>query len=41
MMDFLLGDVRKDRFPGGLANRKRTVAALPTEKMDFDFWWRK
>ena len=31
MMDFLLGDVRKNRFSGRLADRKRTVAALPTE----------
>ena len=30
-MDFLLGDVRKNRFPGRLADRKSTVAALPTE----------
>ena len=31
MMDFLLGDVRKDRFPGRLADRKSSVAALPAE----------
>jgi len=31
MMDFLLGDVRKNRFPGRLADRKSTVAALPAE----------
>ena len=30
-MDFLLGDVRKNRFPGRLADRKSTVAALPAE----------
>jgi len=31
IMDFLLGDVRKNRFPGRLADRKSTVAALPAE----------
>src|SRR5271165_5749527 len=31
MMDFLLGDVRINRFPGRLADRKSTVAALPAE----------
>ena len=33
MMDFLLGDVRKNRFPGRLADRKSTVAALPAESV--------
>ena len=33
MMDFLLGDVRKNRFPGRLADRKNTVAALPAESV--------
>jgi hypothetical protein len=37
MMDFLLRDVGKNRFPGGLANRKRTVAALPTETIVLPF----
>ena len=32
-MDFLLGDVRKNRFPGRLADRKNTVAALPAESV--------
>ena len=33
MMDFLLGDVRKNRFPLRLADRKNTVAALPAESV--------
>ena len=33
MMDFLLGDVGKNRFPGRLADRKSTVAALPAESV--------
>ena len=33
MMHFLLGDVRKNRFPGRLAARKSTVAALPAESV--------
>jgi hypothetical protein len=32
-MDFLLGDVRKNRFPGRLADRKSSVAALPAESV--------
>ena len=33
MVDFLLGDVRENRFPGRLADRKSTVAALPAESV--------
>jgi hypothetical protein len=31
MMDFLIGDVRKDRFPRGLAHGKSTIPGLPAE----------
>jgi hypothetical protein len=38
MVDFLIGNVRYDRFIRGFTHRKSTIAALPTEMgMAFGF----